>query len=92
MAEKVLVNLATGLEDGERVIVAFLVAGAAVERGAVAGAGRHRAAQDRLDMLGRVVIVPGRLIGARPFAGECRLPRRTGTSAIVASSAAPTSG
>ena len=33
MAEKVLVNLATGLEDGERVIVAFLVAGAALERG-----------------------------------------------------------
>jgi len=33
MAEKVLVNLATGLEDGERVTVAFLVAGAALERG-----------------------------------------------------------
>jgi predicted peroxiredoxin len=33
MAEKVLVNLATGLEDPERVTVAFLVAGAAVERG-----------------------------------------------------------
>ena len=33
MAEKVLVNLATGLEDPERVTVALLVAGAAVERG-----------------------------------------------------------
>ena len=33
MAEKVLVNLATGLEDAERVTVAFLVAGAALERG-----------------------------------------------------------
>jgi predicted peroxiredoxin len=33
MAEKVLINLATGLEDGERVIVAFLVAGAALQRG-----------------------------------------------------------
>jgi len=28
-----LINLATGLEDGERVIVAFLVAGAALQRG-----------------------------------------------------------
>jgi hypothetical protein len=28
MAEKVLINLATGLEDGERVTVALLVAGA----------------------------------------------------------------
>ena len=33
MAAKVLINLATGLEDGERVTVAFLVAGAALERG-----------------------------------------------------------
>ena len=33
MADKVLVNLATGLEDSERVTVAFLVAGAALERG-----------------------------------------------------------
>jgi predicted peroxiredoxin len=33
MAEKVLINLATGLEDPERVTVAFLVAGAALERG-----------------------------------------------------------
>ncbi len=33
MPEKVLINLATGLEDGERVTVAFLVAGAALERG-----------------------------------------------------------
>lgn len=32
MAAKVLVNLATGLEDAERVTVAFLVAGAALER------------------------------------------------------------
>lgn len=30
---KVVVNLATGLEDAERVLVAFLVGGAAVERG-----------------------------------------------------------
>ena len=30
---KVLINLATGLEDSERVTVAFLVAGAALERG-----------------------------------------------------------
>jgi predicted peroxiredoxin len=30
---KVVINLATGLEDGERVTAAFLVAGAAVERG-----------------------------------------------------------
>jgi predicted peroxiredoxin len=35
MAEnnKVVINLATGLEDGERVTVAFLVGGAAVEQG-----------------------------------------------------------
>jgi predicted peroxiredoxin len=35
MAEtnKVVVNLATGLEDGERVTVAFLVGGAALEKG-----------------------------------------------------------
>jgi predicted peroxiredoxin len=33
MANRVLVNLATGLEDGERVTVAFLVAGAALDRG-----------------------------------------------------------
>jgi predicted peroxiredoxin len=33
MADKVLINLATGLEDAERVTVAFLVAGAALERG-----------------------------------------------------------
>ena len=31
MADKVLINLATGLEDGERVTVAFLVAGAALD-------------------------------------------------------------
>jgi len=31
--DKVVINLATGLEDGERVIVAFLVGAAAVERG-----------------------------------------------------------
>ena len=30
--EKVVINLATGLEDAERVTVAFLVAGAALER------------------------------------------------------------
>ena len=33
MADKVLVNLATGMEDGERVLVAFLVATAAVAQG-----------------------------------------------------------
>lgn len=33
MSRKVLINLATGLEDAERVTVAFLVAGAAIERG-----------------------------------------------------------
>jgi len=33
MAEKVVVNLATGLEDTERVMIAFLVAGAALEKG-----------------------------------------------------------
>ena len=33
MAGRVLINLATGLEDPERVTVAFLVAGAALERG-----------------------------------------------------------
>ena len=31
--QKVVVNLATGLDDGERVTVAFLVAGAALEQG-----------------------------------------------------------
>jgi predicted peroxiredoxin len=31
--EKVVINLATGLEDAERVTVAFLVAGAALEAG-----------------------------------------------------------
>ncbi len=33
MAGKVLVNLATGLEDAERVLVAFLVATAALDQG-----------------------------------------------------------
>ena len=33
MPDKVLINLTTGLEDAERVTVAFLVAGAALERG-----------------------------------------------------------
>jgi predicted peroxiredoxin len=33
MADKVLINLATGMEDSERVTIAFLVAGAALERG-----------------------------------------------------------
>ena len=32
-ADKVVINLATGLEDAERVTVAFLVGGAAAERG-----------------------------------------------------------
>jgi predicted peroxiredoxin len=33
MPKRVLINLATGLEDPERVTVAFLVAGAALQRG-----------------------------------------------------------
>jgi predicted peroxiredoxin len=33
MSDKVVINLATGLEDAERATVAFLVGGAAVERG-----------------------------------------------------------
>jgi predicted peroxiredoxin len=33
MAKRVLINLATGLEDPERVTVAFLVGGAALQRG-----------------------------------------------------------
>jgi predicted peroxiredoxin len=33
MSDKVVINLATGLEDAERVTVAFLVAGAAAEQG-----------------------------------------------------------
>lgn len=33
MADKVLINLATGMEDGERVLVAFLVATAALTQG-----------------------------------------------------------
>lgn len=37
MARKVLINLATGLEDPERVTVAFLVAGAALQRGDTTG-------------------------------------------------------
>jgi predicted peroxiredoxin len=37
MARKVLINLATGLEDPERVTVAFLVGGAAVQRGETVG-------------------------------------------------------
>jgi predicted peroxiredoxin len=32
-AHKVVINLATGLEDAERVMIAFLVGGAAVEQG-----------------------------------------------------------
>ena len=37
MPGKVLINLATGLEDAERVTVAFLVAGAALQRGETVG-------------------------------------------------------
>ena len=33
MSDKVVINLATGLEDEERVTVAFLVGGAALEQG-----------------------------------------------------------
>src|SRR5213596_609680 len=33
MADQVVINLATGLEDAERVTVAFLVGGAALEKG-----------------------------------------------------------
>jgi predicted peroxiredoxin len=33
MSDKVVINLATGLEDAERVTVAFLVGGAAAEQG-----------------------------------------------------------
>ncbi len=33
MADKVVINLATGLEDAERVTVAFLVGGAALDQG-----------------------------------------------------------
>ena len=33
MPDKVVINLATGLEDEERVMIAFLVGGAAVEQG-----------------------------------------------------------
>ena len=33
MAEKVVINLATGLEDAERVTVAFLIGGAALDAG-----------------------------------------------------------
>jgi predicted peroxiredoxin len=33
MADQVVINLATGLEDPERVTIAFLVAGAALEQG-----------------------------------------------------------
>ena len=33
MAQKVVINLATGLEDAERVVIAFLVAVPAAERG-----------------------------------------------------------
>ena len=33
MADKVLINLTTGMEDSERVTVAFLTGGAALERG-----------------------------------------------------------
>ena len=33
MADKVVINLATGLEDAERVTVAFLVGGAAAGQG-----------------------------------------------------------
>ena len=35
MARKVLINLTTGLEEPERVTVAFLVGGAAIERGEI---------------------------------------------------------
>jgi predicted peroxiredoxin len=37
MSDKVLINLSTGLEDSERVTVAFLVGGAALERGKTVG-------------------------------------------------------
>ena len=33
MSSKVVINLATGLEDAERVMIAFLVGGAATARG-----------------------------------------------------------
>ena len=33
MSDKVVINLATGMEDAERVMIAFLVAGAATAKG-----------------------------------------------------------
>jgi predicted peroxiredoxin len=33
VSDKVVVNLSTGLEDAERVLIAFLVAGAALDAG-----------------------------------------------------------
>src|ERR1043165_862120 len=44
MADKVLINLATGMEDGERVLVAFLVAPAAPQQGKEGGVGAAKAA------------------------------------------------
>ena len=37
MSDKVLVNLATGMEDPERVMIAFLVGGAALDKGRPVG-------------------------------------------------------
>ena len=61
MADKVLINLATGMEDSERVTVAFLVAGAAHERGReVAGFLTKEAVRQA---------VPGHAVGVA-FAGD----------------------
>lgn len=56
MARKVLINLATGLEDSERVTVAFLVAGAAVQRGETVGVWLTKEAV-RLALLGHAEAV-----------------------------------
>jgi hypothetical protein len=42
VAEKVLINLATGMEDGERVLVAFLVVLLDSRRASRSSSGRRR--------------------------------------------------
>ena len=72
MADKVLVNLATGLEDSERVTIAFLVAGAALERGREVAMFLTKEAV-RLELLACPFCVNARRLDADGFVANARV-------------------
>ena len=84
MADKVLINLATGLEDAERVTIAFLVGGAALERGGTVAMWLTKEAV-RLALPGHALGVA--VMGARRCRGCSSSSRRAADSCSSARSA-----